>query len=62
MFAFIFRVVVAYLIAFVVVSLILFSIGKLPIIDETIITIKRIIVISMPASMGAIIVDGFDKE
>jgi hypothetical protein len=25
-------------------------------------TIKRIIVISMPASMGAIIVDGFDKE
>eukprot|EP01155_Anaeramoeba_flamelloides_P016571 Anaeramoba_flamelloidesa389252_5.p1 GENE.a389252_5~~a389252_5.p1 ORF type:complete len:134 (+),score=5.06 a389252_5:38-439(+) len=62
MFAFIFRVVIAYLIAFVVVSLILFAIGKLPLIDETFITIKRIIVISMPASMGAIIVDGFDKE
>lgn len=62
MFAFVFRVIIAYLIAFVVVSLILLSIGKLPIFDETLITIKRIIVISMPASMGAIIVDGFDKE
>lgn len=61
-FAFIFRVFIAYLIAFIVVSLILFSINKLPIIDETIIAIKRVIVILMPASMGAIIVDGFDKE
>ena len=60
--AFIFRVFIAYIIAFVVVSLILFSINKLPIIDETILAIKRIIVISMPASMGAIIVDGLDKE
>ncbi|PLY04676.1 MAG: DUF2391 domain-containing protein [Arcobacter sp.] len=60
--AFIFRVFIAYIIAFVVVSLILFAINKLPIVDETILAIKRIIVISMPASMGAIIVDGFDKE
>lgn len=60
--AFVFRVFIAYLIAFIVVSLILFSINKFPIIDETIIAIKRVIVISMPASMGAIIVDGFDKE
>jgi uncharacterized membrane protein len=60
--AFIFRVFIAYFIAFLVVMLILFAIDKLPLIDDTIIAIKRVIVISMPASMGAIIVDGFDKE
>ncbi|WP_320033679.1 DUF2391 family protein [Halarcobacter sp.] len=62
LFAFVFRVFIAYLIATVVVFLILLAIDKLPLIDETVIAIKRIIVISMPASMGAIIVDGFDKE
>ncbi len=60
--AFVFRVFIAYFIAFLVVSLILLAINKLPIIDDTILAIKRIIIISMPASMGAIIVDGFDKE
>jgi len=60
--AFIFRVFIAYIIAFMVVTLILFAIDKFPIMEETIIAIKRVIVISMPASMGAIIVDGFDKE
>ena len=60
--AFVFRVFIAYFIAFFVVGLILFAIDKLPLFDETIIAIKRVIVISMPASMGAIIVDGFDKE
>ena len=60
--AFIFRVFIAYFIAFLVVSLILLAINKLPIFDDTILAIKRIIIISMPASMGAIIVDGFDKE
>ncbi len=43
-------------------ALILFSIDKLPLFEDTILAIKRIIVISMPASMGAIIVDGLDKE
>lgn len=61
-FAFLFRVFIAYFIAFIVVSLILFAINKLPLIEETILAIKRVIIISMPASMGAIIVDGFDKE
>ena len=48
--------------AFLVVALILFAINRLPILDDTILAIKRVIIISMPASMGAIIVDGFDKE
>jgi len=61
-YAFIFRVFIAYFIAFCVVMLILFAIDKLPLLDDTFVAIKRVIVISMPASMGAIIVDGFDKE
>lgn len=60
--AFVFRVFIAYLMACVVVALILLAINKLPLIDDTIVAIKRVIIISMPASMGAIIVDGFDKE
>lgn len=59
---FIFRIVLAYFITFCVVGLILVSLDKFPLISEPIIALKRIIVISMPASMGAIIVDGLDKE
>lgn len=60
--AFVFRVFIAYFIAFLVVALILFAINRLPILDDVLLSIKRVIIISMPASMGAIIVDGFDKE
>ncbi|MCF7508004.1 DUF2391 family protein [Vibrio sp. D54] len=59
---FIFRVVIAYLIAAVVVALVLFCLDKLPLMNEPLIAIKRVIVITMPASMGAIVVDSFDKE
>ena len=46
---FLIRIVIAYLIAALVVSLVL-------------IALKRLIVITMPATMGAIIADSFDKE
>ncbi|HHF3108434.1 TPA: DUF2391 family protein [Vibrio diabolicus] len=59
---FIFRVVIAYLIAAVVVALVLFCLDKLPLMHEPLVAIKRVIVITMPASMGAIVVDSFDKE
>ncbi len=59
---FIFRVVIAYFIAAVVVALVLFRINKLPMFTDPIIALKRVIVITMPASMGAIVVDSFDKE
>lgn len=59
---FVFRIVVAYLMTALVVAWVLLCLEKLPLIDETLVAIKRIIVISMPASMGAIIVDSFDKE
>lgn len=59
---FIFRIVVAYLIAGLVVSLILLSLDKLPLLEDPLTAFRRVMVITMPASMGAIIVDGLDKE
>ena len=60
--AFVIRVIIAYVITGCIVALVLFSIDKFPLVSEPLIAIKRLIVISMPASMGAIIVDGLDKE
>ena len=59
---FIFRIVIAYFIAAVVVALVLLSLDKLPLLEHPFVSLKRIIVITMPASMGAIVVDSFDKE
>ena len=59
---FIFRIVIAYLMTALVVGLVLLCLDKLPLLDDPITSLRRIIVISMPASMGAIIVDSFDKE
>ncbi|NOH95871.1 DUF2391 family protein [Vibrio sp. 99-70-13A1] len=59
---FVSRIVIAYLMAAFVVALVLFCIDKLPLTEDPIVSFKRIIVITMPASMGAIIVDSFDKE
>lgn len=56
------RIIAAYLIAGLVVALVLLSLDKFPLISEPIVAIKRLIVITMPASMGAIVVDSFDKE
>lgn len=59
---FLFRIITAYIITGVVVILVLLSIDKLPLITEPITAVKRLVIISMPASMGAIVVDSFDKE
>ncbi|MGP8306162.1 DUF2391 family protein [Vibrio sp. YIC-376] len=59
---FIFRVIIAYSIAAIVVALVLLCLDKLPLLTEPLVAIKRVIVITMPASMGAIVVDSFDKE
>ncbi|EHY0996572.1 DUF2391 family protein [Vibrio parahaemolyticus] len=61
-FVFVLRIMVAYLITALVVVLVLFCINKLPLISEPLVALKRVIIISMPASMGAIVVDSFDKE
>ncbi len=59
---FLLRIVIAYLIAALVVSLVLLALDKFPLLDEPVVALKRLMVITMPASMGAIIVDSFDKE
>ncbi|MBV1913658.1 MAG: DUF2391 family protein [Cycloclasticus sp.] len=59
---FLWRIVIAYTITAIVVALVLFSLNKLPLLTDTLVAFKRLIVITMPASMGAIIVDSFDKE
>ena len=59
---FVLRIFIAYFISAMVVALVLLSLNKLPIIDEPIIALKRLILITMPASMGAIVVDSFNKE
>lgn len=59
---FVVRIIIAYSIAALVVALVLFSLNKFPLLTEPVIAFKRLIVITMPASMGAIIVDSFDKE
>lgn len=61
-FIFISRIVIAYSITAFVVGLVLFCLNKLPLLEDPILSLKRMIVISMPASMGAIVVDSFDKE
>lgn len=60
--AFVLRIITAYVITGCVVALILVALNKFPLASEPLTAIKRLIVISMPASMGAIIVDSFDKE
>ena len=62
LFVFIFRIVIAYLMTALVVGLVLLCLDKLPVLDDPVTALKRIIVITMPASMGAIVVDSFDKE
>jgi uncharacterized membrane protein len=59
---FISRIAIAYVLTIMVVALVLLCIDKLPVLDSPLVALKRVIVIAMPASMGAIIVDGFDKE
>lgn len=59
---FVFRIVSAYLMAAMVVALVLLCIDKLPILSDPYTSLRRVIVIAMPASMGAIVVDSFDKE
>lgn len=59
---FVLRTIIDYGVTFFVVFIILFALNRMPIIEEPLIAFKRIIILSFPASMGGVIVDGFDKE
>ncbi|MCH1919967.1 DUF2391 family protein [Shewanella sp. A3A] len=56
------RVIIAYVLTLAVVSVVLIALDKWPMWAEPVLAIKRTLLIAMPASMGAIIVDSFDKE
>jgi len=61
-FQFVSRTFIVYGITTIVVFLVLFAINRMPILDEPLVAFKRIVLISFPASLGGVIVDGFDKE
>ncbi|MCY1720252.1 DUF2391 family protein [Prolixibacteraceae bacterium Z1-6] len=56
------RVLIDYGITLLVVIVVLFALNKFPISENPLIAMKRVIIIAFPASMGAIVVDSFDKE
>lgn len=59
---FLLRIILAYTLTLVVVSIVLLALDKWPLLSEPYLALKRTLLIAMPASMGAIIVDSFDKE
>jgi uncharacterized membrane protein len=59
---YILRTFIVYGLTLIVVFVVLFALNKMPIIDDPIVAFKRMILISFPASLGGVIVDGFDKE
>ena len=56
------RIFIDYGVSLVVVFVVLFALNRMPIFDDPIIALKRIIILAFPASMGGVIVDGFNKE
>ncbi|MDF0534134.1 DUF2391 family protein [Shewanella sp. A32] len=59
---FLLRIVLAYTLTLIIVSIVLLALDKWPLMSEPYLALKRTLLIAMPASMGAIIVDSFDKE
>ena len=61
-FVYIARILIAYDITALVVGLISFSLNKFSLPEQSLIALKRSFIIGIPTSMGAIIVDSFDRE
>ena len=53
---------VNYFVTCIVVSVVLLSLDKLPLFQEIIVSVKRIIIVAFPASMGGVVIDSLDKE
>lgn len=56
------RVLLGYGLALAVVCLVLVSVNRFPLFSHPVVALKRALIVGLPASMGAVIVDGFDKE
>ena len=61
-FVYLVRIILNYFITCVIVSIVLFSLDRLPVVSDTLVAIKRILIVAFPASMGAVVVDSFDKR
>jgi uncharacterized membrane protein len=61
-FVFFLRTLIDYGITLMVVIVVLAVLDHLPLFSEPWIAVKRVIVLSFPASMGAVVVDSLDKE
>lgn len=59
---YILRTAIDYAITILVVGVVLLALNRLPILTEPMVALKRIVILSFPASMGAVVVDSFDKE
>ena len=59
---FLLRLLHGYALALAVVFIVLLALDRLPLFEEPMTALQRILVIGMPASMGAVVVDGLDKE
>jgi len=58
---FIFRVLIAYVITLFAVGSILFAIDHLPLITDPIVAIKRMIIVALPASFAATVIDSIHR-
>lgn len=56
------RVLLNYVLTFITVAIILLALNRLSFTSNYLVGFYRIIILSFPASLGAVIVDGFDKE
>lgn len=61
-FTYISRTAIDYVITIFVVCIVLLALNHLPILTEPMVALKRVVILSFPASMGAVVVDSFDKE
>ena len=59
---FMLRLLLGYSLALAVVFIVLLALDRLPLLENPMTALRRVLVIGMPASMGAVIVDGLDKE
>lgn len=56
------RTAIDYVITIFVVCVVLLALNHLPMLTEPMVALKRIVILAFPASMGAVVVDSFDKE
>lgn len=56
------RVILNYTLTFFTVAVVLFSLNRFDFSSNLSVGVYRVIILTFPASLGAVIIDGFDKE